>query len=342
MEEDDEISPELLVQLEKLLKVDERDPKAAAFGKVTFIDQARNFKAPVSVDENRRHKNWNQKSISNQHWLRKERKPVMSTLAAIIMAVSLLLGGSGVTVAAAQASLPDDVLYDIKLLSEEAYMSLQTTPASQFNVALDLVDRRLNEISDLYVSDEVPSDETQTRLREQIEESITLALNLPQEQVIMAFEQIQTRLQTEQQNLAQIQNQGNDQAIAAMFQTQNMIQERVQILDNGIKTYSQTQNQTGAPDQPGTGMGLSPTGEMGGGNPWTSGTPTPGSSYGPGENNNPWTNDTPSPGSSYGPGDGSGTCLDCSPSPNSFQPTRTPQKNGAPGGTNNPGGQNGR
>ena len=337
MEQDDEISPQLLEQLGKLQTADQRDAKAAAAGKVAFLDQANSIKSSVSFNDNRRHNNWNQKTISSHKWFQKERKPVMSTLTAIILAISLLLGGSGITVAAAQSSLPDDLLYDIKLLSEEAYMALQTTPYSQFEVALDLVDRRFAEVTDLYSSGEIPTAETQTRLRDQIERSIVLAINLPEDKIPNAFEQIQTRLQTEQENMAQIQNMGTEQALSVMFQIQNMIQERVQILENGMNAFSQSQNQIGAPEQAGTGQGLFPTGEVGGGNPWTIGTPTPGSSYGPGESNNPWTMDTPIPGSSYGPGDGTGTCLDCTPVnggvPNGYQSTRTPIQAGGNGGS---------
>jgi hypothetical protein len=55
--------------------------------------------------------------------------------------------------------------------------------------------------------------------------------------------------------------------------------------------------------------------ELSGANPYATGTPTPGSSYGPGELQNPWTDTTPVPGSGYGPGPGPCDKLTCTPQP---------------------------
>lgn len=82
-------------------------------------------------------------------------------------------------------------------------------------------------------------------------------------------------------------------------------------------------------------------------NPWVIGTPTPGSSYGPGESQNPWTDSTPTPGSSYGPGESQNPWTEYTPTPGSgYGPgpgpdvTCTPQPSNGPspdpGGGNKP------
>lgn len=356
MTSNNEFDPKLVEKIRKMQTKPVRDPQKTASGRAAFLQESAEIAESVSQIENRRHKNWNQKDQSQFLKRRKEHSPMLSTFASIMIALSLLLGGSGITVAAAQASQPGDILYDIKLLSENTLMDLTANPDSQLNLALDLVDRRANEIQDLLVAGEIPTEETQTRYRDQIEQAIILALNLPEDKVVPAFEKIQTRLQTQIEMLAQTRTNGSENSIAAMTQTRDMVQERLQILENGqtnlqqIQEQLRIQNQTGNPGPQNTS---SPTDQgsqsapgTGNGNPWTTGTPTPGSGYGPGESSNPWTTGTPTPGSGYGPGDGTGDCTTCTPvQGENMQPTDNPAQGGGNGsgsqGTSVPGGQGG-
>lgn len=356
MASNNEFDPNIIKQLRKLQTNSTRDPQKSASGRATFLQEASEIAGSVTQINNRRHKNWNQKDQSQFLTRRKEYSPMLSTFASIMIALSLLLGGSGVTVAAAQASQPGDLLYNIKLLSENTLMDLTANPDSQLNLALDLVDRRANEIQELLIAGEIPTEETQTRYRDQIEQAIILALNLPEDKVVPAFEKIQTRLQSQIEMLSQTRTNGSENAIAAMTQTREMVQERLQILENGqnnllqIQEQLRIQDQIGNPDQqnsssPNTQESQEAPG-TGNGNPWTTGTPTPGSSYGPGESNNPWTTGTPTPGSGYGPGDGTGDCNTCTPvQGGNMQSTVTPRQgagNGSgPQSTTVPGGQGG-
>jgi len=356
MASNNEFDPKLIEKLNKLQVNNVRDPQKSASGRAAFLQESAVIAESVSLQENRRHKNWNQKDQSQFLNRRKEHSPMLSTFASIMIALSLLLGGSGVTVAAAQASQPGDVLYNIKLLSENTLMDLTSNPDSQLNLALDLADRRAIEIQELLVAGEIPTEETQTRYRDQIEQAIILALNLPEDKVIAAFEKIQTRLQSQIELLSQTRTNGSENAIAAMTQTREMVQERLQILENGqtnllqIQEQLRIQDQIGNPDQQKTSspseQGSQSAPGTGDGNPWTTGTPTPGSSYGPGESSNPWTTGTPTPGSGYGPGEGTGDCTTCTPiQGGSMQSTDNPtQGGGSDSGsqsTSVPGGQGG-
>ncbi len=305
----------------KYLKVDvHRDPRKVAAGRAAFLQEANKIAKSVSPEQEQRHKKWNQKQTTHFFVRRKERAPMLTTLTSILIAIGLLLGGGGVTVAAAQASLPEDALYNLKLLSESTLMSVTSSPDSQFDLALDFLDRRAAEIEDLVLAGEMPSDETQTRYRDQVEQAIILALNLPADQVSQAFEQIQNHLQTQDEAFVMLQNNGAETQNMVLSQTRNMIQERLQILEVGLNNMNQNQQQNGNPAElltPLSGLGNQPTTETGNGNPWTTGTPTPGSGYGPGESSNPWTTGTPTPGSGYGPGESSNPWTTGTPTPGS-------------------------
>ena len=174
---------------------------------------------------------------------------MLSTFASIIIAVTLLLGGSGATVAAAQSSLPGDILYDLKLLSENTAAQFVADPEVQFDLSLDLLERRAEEIQTLLLDRQVPAEETITRYQDQIEQAIILSLNLSEDQIAQAFAQIQIRLQTQEQTMAQIRVNASPEALQYMLQMQKMVQERLQILSSGEESYLHIQDQLRLQDQ---------------------------------------------------------------------------------------------
>ncbi|MBA4384354.1 MAG: hypothetical protein C0410_06435 [Anaerolinea sp.] len=315
------IEHEIINKLGKLESIPERDPEKALSGKSAFLAEASIIARSVSTESIQRHNKCNQKNTTHLLERRKERAPMLSTFASIILAVSLILGGSGVTVAAAQASEPGDLLYDIKLLSEYAAMDLTSTPESQFNLALDLVDRRANEIVTLLSDGDVVTDQTLIRYRDQIEQAILLATTLPEGEVVQALEKIQDRLNTQQQTLLQTKTDGSEEAVAALTQTRDMIQERLRILENGQTNLLQMMEQLRIQEQINNPEnGNSPTNfgedaqntpnpeygdnspndnnEQGGNSPWLTETFSPAETTVNGNEqgaNNPWLTETPAP-----------------------------------------------
>lgn len=282
----------------------DRNPKMAASGRVAFLDQAAKIALDVSPEDIRRHKKQKQKNPFNLFERQKERAPMLSTFASIILAISLLLGGSGATVAAAQASEPGDMLYNIKLLSEIAALDLTSNPESQFDLSLNLVDRRSNEIVTLLSDGELITDEIQTQYRDQIEQAILLALNLPEDKVLQAFEKIQNRLYTQQLTLSQTKTNGSAEAVMSITQTRNMLQERLRLLQDNQMNLLQIMEQLKIQDQinnPEEGNSPTNFGEaaqntpnQGAGN--FSNTDSPAMNNGNGqEGNSPWLTETPSP-----------------------------------------------
>lgn len=267
---------------------------------------------------------------------------MLSTFGTILLIFSMLLGGSSVTVAAAQNSLPEQSLYNVKLLSEQVWTNLQTTPESEFDLALALEGRRASEIEQLLESGVAPTEEVLTRFQAQIDEAIRLALNLSQDQAALAFQQMKVQLQTQDQAMQQIRLNSNANTQAVLFQALEMMQNRLQVVANGEALYQQNQNQfqnqngaawstdqndesatdsviadgSGNPWTTGTPTPLSGYGSGNGdGNPWTTGTPTPYSGYGEGNGGNPWTTGTPTPYSGYGDGNGGNPWTTGTPTP---------------------------
>ena len=70
---------------------------------------------------------------------------MLTTLTAILLALAVSFGGAGATVYAAQAALPGDVLYPVKIGLEDAQVALSANEATGAQLRLDLAQRRMEE-----------------------------------------------------------------------------------------------------------------------------------------------------------------------------------------------------
>ena len=303
MNSNSDFDPKLLKKLAALQTPEVRNPEKARTGRVKFLQEARDLNLGVTPNEIKRHKRWLDPFQALFTARRKEFSPMVNTLATIALIVSLIIGGGGATVAAAQGSQPEDLLYELKILSEDFRLNIDSDPESQYQTALDFASRRIVEINNTIAEGGIPSDAVLTRYQKQVEQSIRYALNLPDAEAIQALEKIQTRLQTQEQALLQIQANGSLLAEATLLQTREMIQTRMQWVEVGLSDPIQlrdqirlrdrdreqdqdctaTPNSSKTPTAPGNGDG----------NPWTTGTPTQGSGYGPGPGPEPSSTCTP-------------------------------------------------
>jgi hypothetical protein len=355
----DSYDPQVVQLLEKLKSVPRRDAQRARAGRMAFLGEARQFAQAVSLPAELRPIEWKQKLLSIFS-TRKERSPMLSSLTTLMLVLTLIFGAGGITLASAQSSLPDQPLYNLKLWSEELRFNLTRDPQAAWQLAESFAERRGTETQAMLAAGQSPSQAVQERYQSQIEQATRLAAGLPADQALGALEQIRQQLRQQEQSLSQLQLQNDPQAETVRESLRLMLQERLRLVEAGIERQQQRNGRPaqapGAPGQP-TGT-VAPTDEMtpGGvlpaeatssdaGNPWTNGTPTPYSGYGPGSGdgrcetctpnageNNPWTTSVPTPGSGYGPGAGEGACESCTPAGGSQGPGPNATQAG-PGGT---------
>jgi hypothetical protein len=346
----DSYDVQMVQQLEVLKRVPPRNAQRAQAGRAAFLQEARQLAQAVSAPAELRPIEWKHKFLS-LFSTRKERSPMLSLLTTLMLVLTLIFGGSGITLASAQNSLPDQPLYNLKLWSEELHFNLTSDPQAAWRLAESFAERRAAETRAMLAAGQTPSQAVQERYRSQIEQATHLAAGLPASQALGALEQIRQQLRQQEQSLNQLQLQNNDQAEAVRQRLQLMLQERIRSVEAGIERQQQRNGRPaqapGAAGQPGGAREptdeLTPSGILpaeattsAGGNPWTSGTPTPYSGYGPGPGdgtcdactpnageNNPWTTSIPTPGSGYGPGPGDGTCETCTPAGGSYGPNPT-------------------
>lgn len=342
------IESRLVLKLEALRSVPPMRPEAAERCRSAFLQQV----DALSIDESAG------QAVSGEAFQRqigwkkyftilfdlKERSPMFTSLALILVAVSLLFGGAGATVYAAQDSIPGEALYPLKSLSEQARLGLAADAAHRFTWQMRYIERRVSEASRLAEMGEIPPASLQNQLALQLEQALQLAAGMEDPQAVQALSRLREMLMNQERIVAAVGGGGNPEVQGALLRVRQQIHERLQLCETGLQDPNMLRERlrlrqfapgqgTGTPaanpshtpgliatEAPGAGPGYGP-GPHATGTPGTgdciSGTCTP-HEYEheyeePGPHGSP-THQTPG-GSSYGPGPAStqapGGCTDC-------------------------------
>lgn len=160
---------------------------------------------------------------------------MLTQLTTILVMLSLLFGGAGATVYAAQDSLPDEALYPIKTMSEDASISLAASPQAKLANVLRLQIRRMGELEDLIGKGEQVPQQVQTRLETQLNYALKLAACMDGDQFRQALEQIRANNRVMAQTMAMLQVNKPDHALSTVTQLQAMIQNQNRLVELGLE-----------------------------------------------------------------------------------------------------------
>ena len=328
-----EIDPRLLDELTAIRTVPERNPAAAQSGRQAFLRQAQEMAAAgVSPAPRERHNGWISKIRSVLFAKRKEKTLMFNALASLILIISLVLGGGGVTAAAAQGSLPDDPLYQVKLWGEDIRLWLAVDPQDKIDLLMTYTNRRAEEIQSMVQAGNTPPEAVLARYQHQVEQTIRWAGELPVADAGPALEKIRTGLQNQEQAMQQFQANNPGLADSLMEQTRQMLRDRLGWVDEGlaapdllkVQIQQRDRDQVNKPTR--EPQSTQDSRSTGNGNPWASGTPTPGGGTGPGPGPNPSATCTPGTGPGPQP-------TSPGPGPQPTSPGPGPQPTSQPTGT---------
>lgn len=256
MDHKDIFDPQLIDQIEQLRETESRDLHAAAATRMAFLTEARNASQSVSNQPLHRLNEWMAVIITFLTAPRKTKGvSMLSTVLSLLVVLGLAFGGG--TVAAAQNSMPDDALYQVKLMSEDARLSIAADQEMQLQLALEFAERRMEEVQTMLQAGEVPSEPVMFRLQNQLAHAMNLAANMPDEQYQTELLKLQTRLQQREQVMLQLElNQDTDPALLQIRERiQTMLQLQLQLCNDGmedpalLREQSQLQLQNGEPYQ---------------------------------------------------------------------------------------------
>ena len=176
---------------------------------------------------------------------------MFTQLTTILVMVSLLFGGAGATVYAAQDSMPDDVLYPVKTVSEDVGLGLAASPQAKLNQLLRLQTRRMEEVTNLSGKGELIQQRVWSRLEKHLDDANELAASMEGEQMRQALQQIQAHNQEMLKKMAQEQVSNPDKGIMnqlrQMIETQNQKAEQMLRIQTQLKTQEKANWQLNKP-----------------------------------------------------------------------------------------------
>lgn len=292
-----------------------RDPEKVASGKASYLGSARKLRESTVTPRN---PTPTREIHTRKRWRKDPRgmlKPAFTTL----LVLGLLLGGTGITVAMAQAAQPEDMLYPVKLASEDVQVQFTSKPESQLELILGFTDRRNQEIKRQIGEGQTPTNKTADRYQQQVDDTLDLAAQLPRTEAILALTRIQAKLQAQNDEIHRIHHPQNPRTAEVLARVETMLHNQLQVVQNGLldpqkfKAEHQMKKNAegiGNPDTltPAFSSEINLTTVVSGEDAWTStpesdlrgGTADGNCAYcgteKPGEGGNPWILGTPVPG----------------------------------------------
>ncbi|MCK4471727.1 MAG: hypothetical protein KAW49_08060, partial [Anaerolineae bacterium] len=139
---------------------------------------------------------------------------LVTVLLAVVVGTAALGGG---IVWAAGDSLPGDLLYPVKLATEDVRLALASAPADQVDLALWLTEERAEEVQALVAAGRLVPDETVVRMEQHVERALAQAARASDdEEMAGLLTCIAERTRTQAQMLEQVQTMAPRQAQAGL------------------------------------------------------------------------------------------------------------------------------
>jgi hypothetical protein len=322
-----EIEEKLSKSLEAIRRVPGLDAQIANEERLKFLELGEEYRKAVSVSGKPRLINWIDQWI--QSIRRKELKPMMYAILTFLISFTLLFGGAGASVAAAQDDLPGDALYGLKIWSEQVRTRWMVSDQEQFQWMLKLTNRRMAEVEALLALEKPIPETVALQLHQHQETALQLAAGLEDEQMVQALMRVRQQAENQLRTLQDWMAKGSGNEDPILLRIRDRLQEQLHLCDEGVTEpdtlrirlrdrdqdrtnwpFGDPQASPGANDQPGAGGSEGQNGE----------------GYGPGPDAQGPDED---PGS-FGPGPQAGTATPQQNGPGPNQPTATPQQ-GEPG-----------
>ncbi len=225
---DEQFDAHLKNKLQCLEPVPARDARFAARGRANFLTVAESYRPAVSPRAPLRHNSWLNFLTRKERWS-------MGTITMLVLAVTLLLGGSGVAVYAAQDAMPNHPLYAIKLATEDARMSAETNTQARAELALDFANRRMNEIATMAMLGDESLDVVMMRQQTQIETAWRAATSLDDAAMIQELLRVRETLERQLQTMQTVGMASGESATPILERMQTMLRTQIALTDLGLQ-----------------------------------------------------------------------------------------------------------
>jgi hypothetical protein len=223
----------LLELLKSLDEIPPRDQTRVSQGKEKFLTEARSMEQSVSFRLFRRLNEWMHDipALSFTTW-RKENPQMFKALSAIVLVIAIALGGTGITAYAAQSSLPDTLLYPVKLFIEDTRYALTSAPERQVELMVSFANNRVDEIAGLGSQGDVVPEELMKSLENNLQTMLVLAAGMDENGTEGALNYIRQNLRTREQLMVMLSQSDNLNPV--LEQLQAMLEAQHRIAQTGL------------------------------------------------------------------------------------------------------------
>lgn len=287
--------------LNRLVKVSPLNPQDIAEERAKFLMQAASFRAAASPLPDQPKAGWF--SALGLALRGKQQRAFSNLLVALVLTVALVLGSTGFTVYAAQQSLPDEFLYPVKMMSEDARLALTISSQSQLELMLGFSNQRFEEIAALRILGKPVPEVTITRMHEQLDSALRIAAEMNDPELVQALAQIRQRAETQAEQMSALMGEDANAVDPVLEQLQMRLEEQVQYAAEGetdpegfrqlVQAWERERwrptpamNQLGTTPNAESQNGNSENGNQPVGTPGQSGPGTPGYTHPPIQKNN--------------------------------------------------------
>jgi hypothetical protein len=142
---------------------------------------------------------------------------MFSVVMSLVLGLTLLFGSAGAAVYASQDALPTDLLYPVKIFTEDLEMDLARTNPEKMEVLLAQIDRRQDELARLEARGEEVPHKAVVYYGRQVYETLQLAAILAEDGSTQVFEEVGSYIQKRPRDMAQ----GGTPADAPATRSQN-------------------------------------------------------------------------------------------------------------------------
>ncbi len=224
----DSVDPRLQQMLDRFQAAPARDARAAARARARFLAEADSLAPGVSRAPMRRLSGW------TNLFQRKERFR-MSTLTAVLVLISLIFGGSGATVVAAQSAQPADPLYAVKLLSEDLRVDATSDSAARANLLLDLANRRADEIAALNAQSAPLAAPVMARQQTEIENALQIVAGMDDATMTRELDRARDQLRQQLQLMDRLSVDPTASSAPILDRERAMLTAQLALMETGLQ-----------------------------------------------------------------------------------------------------------
>ncbi len=153
----------------------------------------------------------------------------MNILISMLVIAGLLFGG-GTAVSAAQDDLPDQPLYQLKLLTEGVSLQFQNRPEEKVERLMELAQNRVQEMVQLAEEGNPVPDQVRQRLEQHIQQALQVCSEMEDAELEGCLAQLQQQLQHQYREMEQLMT--NVEPI--MEQTRAMLRLHLNLVEDGL------------------------------------------------------------------------------------------------------------